>query len=216
VFSLVPPVFRLIPLVPQFVYTNSNTWHAIGAVRIESGYATVFAGCTRPSKQPAQNGHAEAACIAGFPVSVLPDEACSASIIRLAARLRALCAIGRIALAKKSSVSSRPAGLKSMTSEDIKKRQWTEGERQALRRAAIRQKAGDESDLDFEDVPRLTGEQLAQMVRLRSVKRKVAVSLRLDSEVLDWLKSKGEGHLTRINDILVNLMEAERRADRRQ
>jgi uncharacterized protein (DUF4415 family) len=28
---------------------------------------------------------------------------------------------------------------------------------------------------------------------------------------LDWLRSKGEGHLTRINDILSNLMEAEGR-----
>jgi uncharacterized protein (DUF4415 family) len=37
------------------------------------------------------------------------------------------------------------------------------------------------------------------------------VSVRLDAEVLNWLKSKGEGHLTRINDILANLMEAERR-----
>jgi hypothetical protein len=31
---------------------------------------------------------------------------------------------------------------------------------------------------------------------------------------LDWLRSKGEGHLTRINDILNNLMEAERRLAR--
>jgi len=30
--------------------------------------------------------------------------------------------------------------------------------------------------------------------------------------VLQWLRSKGEGHLTRINDILTNLMEAERGA----
>jgi uncharacterized protein (DUF4415 family) len=29
--------------------------------------------------------------------------------------------------------------------------------------------------------------------------------------VLDWRRSKGEGHLTRINDILSNLMEAEGR-----
>jgi uncharacterized protein (DUF4415 family) len=49
------------------------------------------------------------------------------------------------------------------------------------------------------------------MVRLRDVRRKVAVSVRLDPQVLDWLKSKGQGHLTRINDILTNLMEAERR-----
>ena len=49
------------------------------------------------------------------------------------------------------------------------------------------------------------------MVRLREVRRKVAVSVRIDPRVLDWLKSKGEGHLTRINDILTNLMEAESR-----
>ena len=110
---------------------------------------------------------------------------------------------------KKSSESSRPAGLVTMTSEDIRNRQWTEEERQAMRHAAERQAAGDDSDIDFSDIPQLTDEQLAGMVRMRDVKRKVAVSVRLDSEVLDWLKSKGEGHLTRINDILVNLMEAE-------
>ena len=38
------------------------------------------------------------------------------------------------------------------------------------------------------------------MVRLRDVKRKVPVSVRLDPQVLDWLRSKGEGHLTRINE----------------
>ncbi len=45
-------------------------------------------------------------------------------------------------------------------------------------------------------------------------RRKQAVSVRLDPEALDWLRSKGEGHLTRINDILTNLMEAERRSGR--
>ena len=104
------------------------------------------------------------------------------------------------------------ARLKSVKSEDIRNRQWTESERGALRRAAQRQASGDDSRIDFEDIPRLTEGQLARMVRLRDVpRRKVAVSVRLDPEVLDWLKSKGEGHLTRINDILANLMEAERR-----
>jgi uncharacterized protein (DUF4415 family) len=98
-----------------------------------------------------------------------------------------------------------------MRSEDIKNRQWTERERQALRRVAKRQAAGDDSRIDFNDIPRLTDEQLANMVRLRDTRpRKVAVSVRLDAQVLDWLRSKGEGHLTRINDILTNLMEAER------
>lgn len=38
---------------------------------------------------------------------------------------------------------------------------------------------------------------------------KTQVSLRIDNEILDWLKSKGEGHLTRINDILRVQMMAE-------
>jgi len=97
-----------------------------------------------------------------------------------------------------------------MRSEDIRNRRWTEKERRALRLAAKRQAAGNDSDINFRDIPRLTDEQLANLVRLRDFRRKVAVSVRLDPEVLAWLKSKGEGHLTRINDILANVMEAER------
>jgi len=90
-----------------------------------------------------------------------------------------------------------------MKSEDIRNRQWTEGERQVLRRVARRQTAGDDSRVYIKDIPRLSDEQLASMVRLRDARpRKVAVSIRLDPQVLNWLKSKGEGHLTRINDIL--------------
>ena len=114
-------------------------------------------------------------------------------------------------MVKKSSASSRRAALKSMSSEDIKSRRWSEGERQALRHASQAQAAGREADLDFSLVPRLTAEQLSHLVRLRGARRKVAVSVRLDPRVLDWLRSKGEGYLTRINDILTNLMEAERR-----
>jgi uncharacterized protein (DUF4415 family) len=98
-----------------------------------------------------------------------------------------------------------------MTSADIKDRKWSEEERQALRRHAAKQAAGDDSDINFEDIPHLTDEQLAQMVRLRDVRPKVPVSVRLEPRVLAWLKSKGEGHLTRINDILRNIMEAEQR-----
>lgn len=39
---------------------------------------------------------------------------------------------------------------------------------------------------------------------------KTQISLRIDNEVLDWLKSKGEGHLTRINEILRERMASER------
>lgn len=99
-----------------------------------------------------------------------------------------------------------------MRSEDIGNRQWTKKEIEAVERIAAKQAAGDDSDVDHSGIPPLTDEQLARMVRLRDVRRKVPVSVRLDPRVLEWLRSKGEGHLTRINDILMNLMEAERRA----
>jgi len=40
--------------------------------------------------------------------------------------------------------------------------------------------------------------------------RKTLISLRIDNEILDWLKSKGDGHLTRINEILRERMSDER------
>jgi|GEM_PF-340045 len=119
----------------------------------------------------------------------------------------------RITMTKKSSVSSAREELVQMTSEDIRNRQWTKAEIDAVRRMSAAQAAGEDlPEEEYEDIPRLTAEQLASMVRLRDVRRKQAVSVRLDPEVLEWLRSKGEGHLTRINDILTNLMEAERRS----
>lgn len=102
-----------------------------------------------------------------------------------------------------------------MNSEDIGNRQLTSREGQAMRRIAQRQAAGDDSRVNLKAIPRLTDRQLAGMVRLRDVRpRKKAVSVRLDDRVLEWLKSKGRGHLTLINDILANMMEAEQRARR--
>lgn len=112
-------------------------------------------------------------------------------------------------MAKKSSESSRPERLISVKSEDIKNRHWTEAERRVVREIALRQAAGVEEPGGPGDIPPLSDEQLAAMVRFRPRRLKVAVSVRLDAQVVEWLKSKGEGHLTRINDILTNLMEAE-------
>ncbi len=39
---------------------------------------------------------------------------------------------------------------------------------------------------------------------------KSQISFRIDNEVLDWLKSKGDGHLTRINEILRERMARDR------
>jgi uncharacterized protein (DUF4415 family) len=118
--------------------------------------------------------------------------------------------IGRNTMAKTLSASSQPARLKSMKSEDIKNRRLTDRESQTLQAIAARQTARDNSQINFKGIPRLTNRQLRAMVRFRAVRLpKRAVSVRLDEHVLVWLKSKGGGHLTLINDILTNLMEAE-------
>ena len=119
-------------------------------------------------------------------------------------------------MAKNLSASSQPARLKRMSSEDIKSRRLTDREGQAVRVIGARQAVGDDSSINLSDVPRLTDRQLSAMVRFRAVRpRKRAVSVRLDESVLAWLKSKGRGHLTLINDILANLMEEELKVDRR-
>jgi uncharacterized protein (DUF4415 family) len=43
--------------------------------------------------------------------------------------------------------------------------------------------------------------------------RKTQISFRIDNEVLDWLKSQGEGHLSRINEILRERMTRDREMD---
>jgi uncharacterized protein (DUF4415 family) len=39
---------------------------------------------------------------------------------------------------------------------------------------------------------------------------KTQITVRIDREILDWLRAKGSGHLTRINEILRERMTAER------
>ena len=73
-------------------------------------------------------------------------------------------------MAKKSSTSPRPAQLVSMRSEGIRNSRWTD---RVLLRIAARQAAGDDSDIDYSDIPPLTDEQLARMVPLRDFRRKV-------------------------------------------
>jgi uncharacterized protein (DUF4415 family) len=102
--------------------------------------------------------------------------------------------------------------------EDIFNRPLTKRERETLRRTAERQAAGDDSHIDYSDIPPLSDEQLAAMTRFRDVRdrmeKKKMISLYVRGDVLEWLKSKGPGHLTRINDILTSVMEAERRVQK--
>jgi uncharacterized protein (DUF4415 family) len=101
-------------------------------------------------------------------------------------------------------------------SVDIFNKPLTSRQQAIVERLARRQAGGDDSHIDYSDIPALTDEQLARMVRAHDLPpAKIPVSVRLDPQILEWLKSKGRGHLTRINDILANVMEAERRLQAR-
>jgi len=107
---------------------------------------------------------------------------------------------------KKSSASSRPAKQTSVSAESIFNKPVGKAQKGVLSRIAERQAAGDESGMDYSDIPRLTDEQLAQFRRAP----KVLVAARIDKEVYDWLMKYGEGYSTRINGILRRVMEGTR------
>jgi uncharacterized protein (DUF4415 family) len=67
--------------------------------------------------------------------------------------------------------------------------------------------------LDHSDIPQLSPEQWSKGIVGKFYRPlKSQISFRIDNDVLDWLKSQGEGHLTRINAILRERMESERRS----
>ena len=53
-------------------------------------------------------------------------------------------------------------------------------------------------------------EQFWQTARVVMPSGKASVHLRIDTDVLDWFKSQGKGHLTRMNAVLRSYVEAHR------
>ena len=76
--------------------------------------------------------------------------------------------------------------------------------------AQLRALEGREPDTD--DIPEASAENWAAAKRGAFFKpRKEAISLRLDMDVLDWLRRKGPGYQSIINRILRERMAAEER-----
>ncbi len=64
-----------------------------------------------------------------------------------------------------------------------------------------------DDEINYDDIPALTGGQLALMQRggiYRPVKKQITA--RLDADVLAWLKSQGKGYQSRMNAILRDAM----------
>ena len=69
-----------------------------------------------------------------------------------------------------------------------------------------------DKSLDNAEVPQLPPEVWAKGTIGKYYRpMKTQISLRLDNDVLEWLKAKGDGHLTRINAILRETMMREHR-----
>lgn len=66
-------------------------------------------------------------------------------------------------------------------------------------------------EIDLSESPEITPELFARaMVRrgLKPVPRKTQLTMRLDSDVLNWFRRQGKGYQTRINAVLKAYMEA--------
>ena len=105
-------------------------------------------------------------------------------------------------MAKKPYASSRRGKRISVSAESIFSKPLNKRQRTVLGRIARRQAAGDDSGLDYSDIPPLTDEQLVQFRRTP----KVLVAARLDRDIYDWLRKYGRGYSTRINAILRAVM----------
>ena len=67
-----------------------------------------------------------------------------------------------------------------------------------------------DEDIDYSDIPE-ADESFWRRAELRMLQPKKGIYVRLDADVLDWLKSKGKGYQTRMNAMLRTLMESDRR-----
>lgn len=77
----------------------------------------------------------------------------------------------------------------------------------------------DDESIDFSDVPETTPEMFARAVLRRNFKpipRKKQITLRIDSDVVDWYRKQGPGYQTRINSLLRAYMSEHRRVKERR
>jgi uncharacterized protein (DUF4415 family) len=86
------------------------------------------------------------------------------------------------------------SGKKTVTGSGLTKRQ---------RREVALMAATPDSEIDYSDIPRLTQNFWSNAVRnpfYRPIKRQLTV--RLDADVIAWLRRQGKGYQTRLNRLL--------------
>ena len=66
-------------------------------------------------------------------------------------------------------------------------------------------------EIDFSDIPEIREIPSDAVIGRFYRPKKSSVTIRLDADVLAWLKASGEGYQTRINDYLRSLMRQKHR-----
>ena len=67
-----------------------------------------------------------------------------------------------------------------------------------------------DDDIDYSDIPPISDWSVAEVGKFyRPIKQ--TVTIRLDADVLDWLKQGGKGYQTKVNKILRTVMEKMRK-----
>jgi uncharacterized protein (DUF4415 family) len=76
---------------------------------------------------------------------------------------------------------------------------------------AMRARGEDKTRADAPEAE-LLGEDFWKNARVVMPRGKTSVHLRLDSDVVEWFKAAGKGHLTRMNAVLRAYVEAHKKA----
>jgi uncharacterized protein (DUF4415 family) len=71
--------------------------------------------------------------------------------------------------------------------------------------------AMNDKDIDYSDSPEL-GDDFFKKATIVMPHNKVAVTMRLDKDIVDWFKSDGPRYQTRINALLRSYMKAKKKA----
>ena len=67
-----------------------------------------------------------------------------------------------------------------------------------------------DADIDLSEIPEISPQMFARGIVRRGLKpvvRKKQLTLRMDSDVIDWLRKQGPGYQTKINSLLRAYME---------
>lgn len=68
-----------------------------------------------------------------------------------------------------------------------------------------------DKEIDLSDIPEVSPEMFARAIVRRGLKpvpRKAQLTLRMDSDVLEWFRKQGQGYQTKINALLRAYMDA--------